>query len=40
MHRFVSGNFKAESEATLGGAFMAKIVSIHGIQVKYQVVLL
>jgi len=37
MHRFVAGNFIADSEPTLGGAFMAKIVVVHGTQIKYQV---
>ena len=37
MHRFVAGNFIGDSEPTLGGAFMAKIVNVHGIQIKYQV---
>jgi GTPase SAR1 family protein len=38
MLRFVTGNFDADREPTLGGAFMAKIVNFKERSYKYQVI--
>lgn len=37
MLRFVAGTFSERSEATLGGAFMAKMYNYQNISLKYQV---